>query len=80
MQINDQCQQINGKLIRVSALLPDLASLAPLDYDTSKRADPEVLQGLMAHAKYLRVHVLKITTIQWNLQINDILDQLFSPL
>lgn len=60
MLINNQCEQINGKLIRVAALLPDLASLSPLDYDTSKRADPEVLQGLLAHAKFLRDEIQKL--------------------
>ena len=55
MLINNQCQQINRKLLRVAALLPDLASLPPLNYETSKRADPEVLQSLIKHAKFLRV-------------------------
>jgi hypothetical protein len=57
MLINNQCELINGKLMRVAAILPDLASLAPLDYDTSKRADPKVLQDLVAHARFLRVRM-----------------------
>jgi len=55
MVINEQCQLINGKLMRMAALLPDLASLSPLDYDTTKRADPEVLKRLTRDAKFLRV-------------------------
>ena len=53
--ISEQCQVFNGKLMKVAAVLPDLASLSPLDYDTSKRADPEVLRCLMKDAKILRV-------------------------
>ncbi len=48
-------QQINGKLSHLAALQPDVASLSALDYDTSKRADPEVLQKLVTHAKLLKV-------------------------
>ncbi len=55
--IDTQCQQINGKLHRLSAILPDVASLSSLDYDTSKRADPQVLQKLITHAKLLGVSI-----------------------
>ena len=54
-RIDSEVQQINGKLLRLAALEPDVASLSPLDYDTSKRSDPELLQRLVAHAKLLRV-------------------------
>ena len=39
----------------MAAILPDAASLLPLDYETSKRADPEVLKTLIEQAKFLRV-------------------------
>ena len=47
--------EANDKLRRLAAVLPDAASLSPLSHDTSKRADPEVLQRLVQHAKSLRV-------------------------
>lgn len=53
--IDSICQKINGKLHRLAALVPDVASLPSLDYDTSKRANPEVLHKLVDHAKVLRV-------------------------
>ena len=54
-RINSEVQLVNGKLVHLAALYPDVASLSPLDYDTSKRADPEVLHKLITHAKHLRV-------------------------
>lgn len=54
--INNLCQEINGKLLRLAAVLPDAATLSPLDYETNKRADPTVLKKLTDHAKFLRVH------------------------
>lgn len=54
--IDDECRQVNDKLRRLVAVLPDASSLAPVDYDTSKRADPEVLQTLVSHAKRLKVY------------------------
>ncbi len=53
--IDASCSTANDKLRRLTVVLPDVASIAPLDYDTSKRADPEVLQKLVQHAKTLRV-------------------------
>ena len=53
--IDSACRQANDKLHRLSAVLPDAASLPPLEYDTSRRADPEVLQKLVSQAKNLRV-------------------------
>ena len=53
--IDAACRQANDKLHRLSAVLPDAASLPPLEYDTSRRADPEVLQTLVSQAKTLRV-------------------------
>lgn len=53
--IDELCQVINHKMHRLSAILPDVASLTPLDYDNSKRADPEILQQLVSHARRLRV-------------------------
>ena len=53
--IDSACRQANEKLHRLAAVLPDAASLPPLEYDTSRRADPEVLQRLVAQAKTLRV-------------------------
>lgn len=52
--IDVSCGEANDKLRRLAAILPDVGSLAPLDHDTSKRADPEVLQRLVQHAKTLR--------------------------
>ena len=54
--IDNECRQVNDKLRRLVAVLPDASSLAPVDYDTSKRADPEVLQTLVSHAKKLKVY------------------------
>ena len=49
---------MNDKLRRLAAMLPDVASLSPLDYDcTSKRADVDVLQTLVEFAKKLKVNV-----------------------
>ena len=53
--IDNECRLVNEKLRRLAAVLPDVASLSPLDYDTSKRADPEILQKLVSQAKNLRV-------------------------
>ena len=53
--IDSECSQGNDQLRRLAVVLPDVASLSPLDYDTSKRADPEVLQKIVQHAKSLRV-------------------------
>ncbi len=53
--IDSSCSAANDKLRRLAVLLPDVASLSPIDHDTSKRADPEVLQRLVHHAKTLRV-------------------------
>ena len=54
--IDNECRQVNDKLRRLVAVLPDASSLAAVDYDTSKRADPEVLQTLVSHAKKLKVY------------------------
>jgi len=61
-EIDEQCQVINNKMHRLSALLPDVASLSPLDYDNSKRADPEILHQLVSHARRLRVSLTRATT------------------
>ncbi len=53
--IDSSCSAANDKLRRLAVVLPDVASLSPIDHDTSKRADPEVLQSLVQHAKTLRV-------------------------
>lgn len=53
--INSLCQEINGKLLRLAAVLPDAATLSPLDYETNKRADLRVLKNLTDHAKLLKV-------------------------
>ena len=54
--IDSECRQVNDKLRRLAAVLPDVASLSPLDYDcTSKRADVDVLQTLVESAKRLKV-------------------------
>ena len=54
--IDSECCQVNDKLRRLAAVLPDVASLSPLDYDcTSKRADIDVLQTLVESAKKLKV-------------------------
>jgi kinetochore protein NDC80 len=53
--IDSACATVNNKLHRLSALLPDAASLSPLEYDTSRRADPEVLERLVSQARKLRV-------------------------
>ncbi len=53
--IDESCSSANDKLRRLAVKLPDVASITPLDYDTSKRADPDVLQKLVQHAKILRV-------------------------
>ena len=56
--IDSACATVNNKLHRLSALLPDAASLSPLEYDTSRRADPEVLERLISQARKLRVSSL----------------------
>ena len=53
--IDAACSEANDKLRRLAVVLPDAASLSPLDHDTTKRADPEVLHRLIQHAKSLRV-------------------------
>ena len=54
--IDSECRQVNDKLRHLAAVLPDIASLSPLDYDcTSKRADVDVLQTLVEFAKKLKV-------------------------
>ena len=58
--IDSECRQVNDKLRRLAAVLPDVASLSPLDYDcTSKRADVDVLHTLVEFAKKLKVKRLK---------------------
>ena len=64
-QIDAEVQETNGKLLRLAVLEPDVASLSLLDYDTSNRADPELLQKLVAHAKLLRVRDL-VGIDQWD--------------
>ena len=56
--IDLDCRKANDKLHHLSALLPDTASLPPLEYDTSRRADPEILQRLVSQAKILRVSAI----------------------
>ncbi len=53
--IDDGCRKVNDDLRRLGAELPDAATLLPLDYDTSNRSDPDILQRLVSHAKTLRV-------------------------
>ena len=54
--IDSECRHVNDKLRRLAAVVPDVASLSPLDYDcTSKRADVDVLQMLVESAKKLKV-------------------------
>lgn len=55
--IDEVCSQANELLRKVSVVLPDVACLSRLDYDTSKRADPEALQNIVKHAQTLRVSV-----------------------
>ena len=60
--IDSECRQVNDKLRRLAVVLPDVSSLAPLDYDcTIKRADIDVLQTLVEFAKNLKVCNYKIT-------------------
>jgi len=54
--LDNECRQVNDKLRRLAAVLPDATTLPPVDYNTSKRADPEVLQKLVNHAKILKVY------------------------
>lgn len=58
--IDKECRHVNDMLCRLGAVLPAAASLPTLDYNTSKRADPEVLQRLMGCAKTLRQEVQKL--------------------
>ena len=49
------CQEINGGLNRLAAVLPDAASLPTLDYEVNRKADPSVLKKLVEQAKFIRV-------------------------
>ena len=54
--IDELCSDANSKLHQLSALLRNTGTdLSLLDYDTSNRANPEVLQALTESAKALKV-------------------------
>lgn len=52
--IDKDCQSIQDKLRRLSAILPDAARLAPPNYNISNRSDPEAMLQLMKHSRELK--------------------------
>ena len=55
--IDEGCCRVNDVLRRLAAILPDAGTLQPLDYDTSRRSDPDILASLEEYARILRVCV-----------------------
>ena len=53
--IDKKCREVNDKLRKLATIVPDAASLPTMDYDTSKRADPVVLNQLVAQTKTIKV-------------------------
>ena len=54
-KIDTICRQVNDSLRKLTALLPDASCVTPLDYNTSKRADPGVLIQLVEQNKRIKV-------------------------
>ncbi len=54
-QVDRECKEVNDCLRRMSAIIPDGQYIPILDYNTSKRADPIVLQQLSTQAKNIKV-------------------------
>lgn len=52
--IDEGCCRVNDVLRRLAAILPDAGTLQPLDYDTSRRSDPDILASLEEYARILR--------------------------
>ena len=48
MNIDKNSREVNDKLRKLAAIVPDAASLPTMDYDGSKRAEPVVLNQLVA--------------------------------
>lgn len=53
--IDKRCREVNDKMRKLAAIMPDAASLPTMDYDTSKRADPVVLSQLVGQTKAIKV-------------------------
>lgn len=53
--IDKSCREVNDKLRKLAAILPDAASLSHMSYDTSKRADPRVISKLLTQTKTIKV-------------------------
>ena len=64
LSIDKNSREVNDKLRKLSAIVPDAASLPTLDYDGSKRAEPVVLNQLMAQSKLIRVCYAQLSRLQ----------------
>ena len=57
-KIDTICRQVNDGLRKLTAILPDASCITPLDYNTSKRADPGVLIKLVEQNKRIKVLII----------------------
>ena len=55
VQVDKECKEVNDVLRKLSAVIPDGQYIPILDYNTTKRADPVVLQQLTKQAKNIKV-------------------------
>ena len=52
--IDKACKEVNDTLRRLVCLVNDAACIQPMDYNTSKRADPGVLTQLLQQSKIIK--------------------------
>lgn len=54
-QVDAECKEVNDVLRRLSGIVPDGKCIPILNYNSSKRADPSVLQELMQQTRDIKV-------------------------
>lgn len=59
-KIDTICRQVNDGLRKLTGILPDASCITPLDYNTSKRADPGVLIQLIEQNKRIKVILIPL--------------------
>lgn len=54
-EIDSDCKDVNDSLRKLSSIVSEAKCIALLDYNTSKRADPNVLNQLVQQTKMIKV-------------------------
>lgn len=63
LQIDESCHELNIHLCELNTCLPSSNFLLPLDYNSSKRADPSVLAKLVKRNKEIKVCVVMLILV-----------------